>query len=141
MALLNDLRVWLSLETPIIEDGNSFGADVQSHLSDQIDKAFSKAGTYMNGCNRHHSDRAATVRSWVTMPNLADYPAMIAGVSRPSHQEQELIGQSDRSDHVLARGYLRNMLVIYGGLMSKLEKNWGKVISPKGSGGGGDAMY
>lgn len=90
MALLNDLRVWLSLETPIIEDGNSFGADVQSHLSDQIDKAFSKAGTYMNGCNRHHSDRAATVRSWVTMPNLADYPALIAGVSRPSYKEQGL---------------------------------------------------
>jgi hypothetical protein len=33
------------------------------------------------------------------------------------------------------------MLVIYGGLMANLEKNWGKVIRPKGSGRGGDAMY
>jgi hypothetical protein len=81
MIHLNDLRVWLSLETPIIEDGNSFGADVQSHLSDQIDKSFNKAASYMNGCKRHHDDRCKEVRNWVTMPNLADYPAIIAGVS------------------------------------------------------------
>jgi hypothetical protein len=84
MIHLNDLRVWLSLETPIIEDGNSFGADVQSHLSDQIDKSFNKAASYMNGCKRHHDDRCKEVRNWVTMPNLADYPAIIAGVSLQS---------------------------------------------------------
>ena len=81
MFHLNDLRVWLSLETPIIEDGNSFGADVQSHLSDQIDKSFNKAASYMNGCKRHYDDRAKEVRNWVMMPNVADYPAIIAGVS------------------------------------------------------------
>lgn len=81
MIQLNDLRVWLSLETPIIEDGNSFGADVQSHLSDHVDKSFNKAASYMNGCKRHHDDRAKEVKNWVHFPNLADYPAIIAGVS------------------------------------------------------------
>lgn len=83
MFALNDLRVWLSLETPIIEDGNSFGADVQSHLSTEIDKSFNKAAGCMNGCKRHFDDRAQAVKNWVHMPNVADYPAAIAGVSHP----------------------------------------------------------
>jgi hypothetical protein len=33
------------------------------------------------------------------------------------------------------------MLIIYGGILSNLEKNWVKIVNPKGQGGGGDAMY
>jgi hypothetical protein len=80
MFCLNDLRVWLSLEVPVIEDGNSFGADVQSHMSTEIDKCFNRATGYMNGCKRHYDDRASLVKNWVQMPNVADYPASIAAV-------------------------------------------------------------
>ena len=57
---------------------------------------------------------------------LQDFPAAIAA--------------SDRFDHFLLRSYLRSVLVIYGGLLTKFEKNWAKVINPKGSGSSG-GMY
>lgn len=83
MFNLNDLRVWLSLETPIIEDGNSFGADVQKHIYDHIEKCFGRASQYMNGAKRHHDDRCLAVAKWIQMPNVADYAASIAAVSCP----------------------------------------------------------
>lgn len=78
---LNTLRVWLSLETPVIEDGNSFGADVQSHLVEKVNKYFQRVGAYIDGMNRHHVDRRNIIRQWVQMPNMADCPASIAAVS------------------------------------------------------------
>jgi len=63
---------------------------------------------------------------WVKAPNLMDFPAAIAA--------------SDRFDNHLVRGLIPSMLIIYGGLMTKFEKNWEKVINPKGQ-GGGSGMY
>lgn len=79
----NILRVWLSLETPVIEDGNSFGADVQTHLSEQLDKYHGRAGSYINGLNRHHHDRMSIVRRWVQMPHMRSHAEDLASVSYP----------------------------------------------------------
>lgn len=51
------------------------------------------------------------------------------------------MSQSDRMDHVLARQYLRNMLMSCGSLLVDFEKNWEKVINPKGREQGSGAMY
>jgi hypothetical protein len=81
MLCLDDLKIWLSLETPIIEDGNSFGADVQSHINDEINKQHNRANQYQGGCIRHHRDRCLQVKEWAMMPNVADHAARIASVS------------------------------------------------------------
>lgn len=52
-----------------------------------------------------------------------------------------MYSQSDRMDHHLARAYVQNMLLICGSLLGNFEKNWDKVINPKGQGGGSGAMY
>jgi hypothetical protein len=97
MFNLNDLRVWLSLETPIIEDGNSFGADVQKHIYDHIEKCFGRASQYMNGAKRHHDDRCLAVAKWIQMPNVADYAASIAAVSCPQVSPQIKIRRTDKT--------------------------------------------
>ena len=61
-----------------------------------------------------------------TLYSRQDFPAAIAA--------------SDSYDHFLLRSYLRNLLVMYGGLLTKFERNWTKVINPKGSGSSG-GMY
>lgn len=39
------------------------------------------------------------------------------------------------------RTYIRSLLFTYGGLLTKFEKNWTKVINPKGNAGGSGGMY
>ncbi|ORX37720.1 proteasome activator pa28 [Kockovaella imperatae] len=116
--IVQDLRVWLELEIPLIEDGNSFGADVQSHLLRELTEAYKRSNGFQNGARTHYLDRLKLTQDWVKYPNLMDFPAAIAA--------------SDRFDHVLLRSYFRSILTIYGGLLTKFERNWEKVVNPKG---------
>ncbi|OCF33557.1 hypothetical protein I317_03582 [Kwoniella heveanensis CBS 569] len=110
--LCQDLKVWLELEIPVIEDGNSFGADVQAHLISQLTEANKRCQSMQNGARSHHNDRIRLAAEWAKHPNFRDYP-------------------NDRFDHFLVRFNLRTILTLYGGLMMKFEKNWSKVINPK----------
>ncbi|WVQ78930.1 hypothetical protein IAT38_001022 [Cryptococcus sp. DSM 104549] len=118
-CLTQDLRLWLELEVPVIEDGNSFGAEVQNHLINQLTEAYKRSNAMQNGVRSHHSDRLKLALDWAKYPNFADYKAAIVA--------------SDRFDHFLVRSYLRNILMTYAGLLTKFEKNWAKVINPKGN--------
>ncbi|WVW86909.1 hypothetical protein I302_108964 [Kwoniella bestiolae CBS 10118] len=117
--LAQDLKVWLELEIPVVEDGNSFGADVQAHLISQLTDAYKKSNSMQNGVRAHHGDRLKLAMDWAKYPNFKDFAGAIA--------------TSDRFDHFLLRSYLRSILTLYGGLLTKFERNWGKVINPKGS--------
>ncbi|WVF68247.1 hypothetical protein IAT40_003012 [Kwoniella sp. CBS 6097] len=116
-----DLKVWLELEIPVIEDGNSFGADVQAHLISQLTEANKRCQNMQNGARSHHSDRIRLAAEWAKHPNFRDYP-------------------NDRFDHFLVRYNLRTVLTLYAGLMMKFEKNWAKVINPKSNHSSG-GMY
>ncbi|OCF61976.1 hypothetical protein L486_01642 [Kwoniella mangroviensis CBS 10435] len=117
--LAQDLKVWLEMEIPVIEDGNSFGADVQAHLISQLTDAYKKSNSMQNGVRAHHADRLKLAMDWAKFPNFQDFAGAIAA--------------SDRFDHFLLRSYLRSILTLYGGLLTKFERNWSKVINPKGS--------
>ncbi|WWC73677.1 uncharacterized protein I206_107649 [Kwoniella pini CBS 10737] len=117
--LAQDLKVWLEMEIPVVEDGNSFGADVQAHLISQLTEAYKKSNTMQNGVRAHHGDRLKLATDWAKYPNFEDYAAAIAN--------------SDRFDHFLIRSFLRSILQLYAGLLTKFEKNWTKVINPKGT--------
>ncbi|WVQ95800.1 hypothetical protein IAU59_002899 [Kwoniella sp. CBS 9459] len=110
--LCQDLKVWLELEIPVIEDGNSFGADVQAHLISQLNEASKRCQNMQNGARSHHTDRIKLAAEWAKHPNFRDYP-------------------NDRFDHFLVRHNFRTILTLYAGLLMKFEKNWAKVINPK----------
>ncbi|WWC92819.1 uncharacterized protein L201_007778 [Kwoniella dendrophila CBS 6074] len=121
-----NLKVWLELEIPIIEDGNSFGADVQNHLIKELTDVKVRSNNMSNGVRAHHSDRLKLAMDWAKYPNFQDFA--------------EAISKSDQYDHFLLRSYLRTILIMYSGLLTKFERNWPKVINPKGSHEAG-AMY
>ncbi|WRT69716.1 uncharacterized protein IL334_006706 [Kwoniella shivajii] len=124
--LSQDLKVWLEMEIPVVEDGNSFGAEVQAHLISQLTDAYKKSNSMQNGVRAHHTDRLKLATDWAKYPNFPDFAAAIAA--------------SDRFDHHLLRSYLRSVLILYGGLLTRFERNWPKVINPKGSHSSG-GMY
>ncbi len=128
-----DLRMWLELEIPLIEDGNSFGAEVQNHLIREIEVAQKRSTSYHNCTRQHHTDRIKLAIDWTRYPNVMDYPAAIAHVSYTPCCDKWTFAdsQSDRFDHFLARSYLRQLLTTYGGLMTKFQRNWEKVINPR----------
>ncbi|ORY34732.1 proteasome activator pa28 [Naematelia encephala] len=124
--IVQDLRIWLELEVPIIEDGNHFGADVQAQLAKELVENYKRSNGFQTGCRGHHADRLKYAADWAKYPNLIDFQAAIQ--------------ISDRSDHVLLRSYLRSLLMAYGGMLNKFQRNWAKVINPKGT-GSTDTMY
>lgn len=67
---LQDLKTWLSLEIPIIEDGNSFGAEVQDHLLHELDDGLRKCLNMQGSLMGHFSDRAKYGKDWCMYPGL-----------------------------------------------------------------------
>ena len=148
--LMTELRLWLELEIPLIEDGNSFGessrhcidyrplttgAEVQGHLIREVDLAHKKSNSFHNGLRQHHTDRIKLASEWVRYPNvLVSVPYPSNPVCADSQDYPAAIANSDRLDHFLARSYLRQLLTIYAGIMTKFQRNWEKVINPKGNG-------
>lgn len=68
--IVQDLRIWLELEIPVIEDGNSFGADVQNHLIRELNEHYKRSNSFQNGCRAHYTDRVKLAQEWITHPNL-----------------------------------------------------------------------
>ncbi|KAL7425140.1 hypothetical protein Q5752_000828 [Cryptotrichosporon argae] len=125
--MVTDLRLWLELEIPVLEDGNSFGAEVQADLIKKLEEAQQLTRRMCLNMRQHHLDRVKVATEWLKAPGLDDLEhAMTLG---------------DRFDHLLVRTHLRHTLMLAGAVMNRMEKNWAKVINPKGSGGGGSGMY
>ncbi|KAI9632886.1 uncharacterized protein MKK02DRAFT_41200 [Dioszegia hungarica] len=113
--LMTDLRIWLELEIPACDDGDGF---VQEEVIDELDAALEEILELLKCTKDHHEDRISLMWDWVQYPNVLDYPFAIA--------------LSDRFDHVISRSALQSMLRLSGGMMMRLERNWGKVIDPQG---------
>lgn len=84
---MQDLRVWLELEIPLIEDGNSFGkprphtlddwsadvclgAEVQNHLIRELETVYKKSNNFINSARSHHTDRIRLASEWIKTPNV-----------------------------------------------------------------------
>lgn len=50
-----DLKLWLDLEVPIIEDCNSFGAEMQNHLIKECLEAYKKCNAMQNSMMSRHT--------------------------------------------------------------------------------------
>ncbi|WVR08025.1 hypothetical protein IAU60_005069 [Kwoniella sp. DSM 27419] len=124
--IMADLKVWLQLEVPVIEDGNSFGADVQAHLIAKVGDATKDLHMITNSVRTHHTDRVKLAVDWARNPNMLDYKMAIIN--------------NDHFDRLLCRSHMRRMLALYGGLLTKFQRNWPKVINPKGN-NEANAMY
>jgi hypothetical protein len=58
------------MEIPLIEDGNSFGAEVQNTLIRELNEVYKKSNAFQNGCRSHYNDRLKAAQEWVKHPNL-----------------------------------------------------------------------
>jgi hypothetical protein len=140
---------------------------VQADLIRELDDNLKRATMFHNGMRMHWNDRTKLAMDWVKYPNLMDIPTSIAAVSdrtvslshvahgrpglalRPLRSRcpcvptsrAALTPQSDRFDHFLVRSHLRRLLVAYGGLLTKFERNWLKVVNPKGNSASSGGMY
>jgi hypothetical protein len=68
--ILHDLRTWLNLEVPVIEDGNHFGADVQDNLIKELNHGLSHCRAIKASSQSHFTDRIKYGKEWCMFPNL-----------------------------------------------------------------------
>lgn len=81
--LCADLEAWLLLEVPKIEDGNSFGTEIQEHMLKEIRDLGQLATKLMLLAQRHHTDRAELAMKWCRYPGLNDFAVSDYGRRSP----------------------------------------------------------
>ncbi len=50
--IVQDLKIWLETEIPVIEDGNSFGAEVQATLIEELNEIHKRTNNMQNGVRK-----------------------------------------------------------------------------------------
>jgi len=62
IELLGELALWISLQVPMIEDGNNFGVEVQGYAIKRLQDAKKELKTLADGLKDYHSQRATAMK-------------------------------------------------------------------------------
>ncbi|WVQ78939.1 hypothetical protein IAT38_001031 [Cryptococcus sp. DSM 104549] len=122
-----ELAEWLRMEEPVEEDGNSFGADVQQALLNEVGHAGKASWNVKSHAISYIDKRTEAAMRCTSRPNMPNY--------------QEWLVLIERADHFSLRSDLRFLLATYVIMLDKFQKNWTKVISPKGEESSSMGMY
>jgi hypothetical protein len=118
-AMVQELRVWLELEIPLVEDGNSFGksppcryrrdrqarahrpgAEVQNSLIRELELAYKKSNNHISTTRQHHTDRIRLVTEWIKYPNVMVRAGMlISRMTRVLTRDRTVLQQSRVQTH------------------------------------------
>jgi predicted transglutaminase-like cysteine proteinase len=126
MRLLGRLKRWVNLAVPKIEDGNNFGVEVQDDVISNIAASEDAVMNVLDKLLEQGQSRAALASKIVKFPTIEGYQAGLKDL--------------DTYHALQLRKYvadIRDTLIL---LHDKMDKNWEKVVAPKGADDGGSSM-
>ncbi|KAG0147255.1 hypothetical protein CROQUDRAFT_43162 [Cronartium quercuum f. sp. fusiforme G11] len=123
ISITNDIKVYINLLVPKIEDGDTFGVQVQEECLAELGRAQDSGYNLLDAQFKHHLARAKLASKLIKYPNLEDY--------------QLALKEHDRKSSYLCRQHLIDLRNIYTFLTDLLHKNIAKLIKPKGANSNG----
>ncbi|XP_003392061.2 PREDICTED: proteasome activator complex subunit 3-like [Amphimedon queenslandica] len=69
----SNIKLWIQLMIPKIEDGNNFGVSIQEDILSEVTKAESDASSYLDQTTRYFSCRAQMLKKLIKYPHLTDF--------------------------------------------------------------------
>eukprot|EP01083_Nonionella_stella_P184343 668954_1 len=115
---LDQIALFINLHVPKIEDGNNFGVQIQEQMKGMVTSGQLSAQDFLRNIPKVHTLRAKLISKIMKYPNLMDY--------------QKAIIEVDYKQMLMLKHCVRDLRNNYWILWDVLNKNWDKIIKPKG---------
>jgi len=120
LALFSDeVRLWVSLTMPKIEDGDNFGVQIQEEVLGELHRAQDSAYNLRDAARQDYLARAKICSKLIKYPHIEDYTLALK-----EHDERQFY---------LARQHLIDIRNMYAVLTDLIHKNISKIRAPKGN--------
>ncbi|KAF4604985.1 hypothetical protein EYR40_003768 [Pleurotus pulmonarius] len=123
VLLKDQVKLWINLTMPKIEDGDNFGVQVQEEVLAELMRAQDSAHNVRDAARQDHLQRAHICSKLIKYPHVEDYAASLR-----EHDEKQLY---------FIRQHLIDIRNIYAVLTDLIHKNISKIRAPKGNNGMG----
>ncbi|PLW40430.1 hypothetical protein PCANC_08891 [Puccinia coronata f. sp. avenae] len=123
--ITNAIKIHINLLVPKIEDGDTFGVQVQEECLSELSRAQDSGYNLLEAQLKHNMSRAKLASKLIKYPHVEDY--------------QLAMQEHDRKSIFLCRQHLLDLRNIYALLTDLLYKNIVKITKPKGA--NSDGMY
>ncbi|EAU92746.2 hypothetical protein CC1G_01791 [Coprinopsis cinerea okayama7 len=115
--LTDQVRLWVTLTLPKIEDGDNFGVHVQEEVLGELQRAQESALAIRDLPRQDHLTRAKICSKLIKYPNIEDYALALR-----DHDEKQFY---------FARQHLYDIRNVYASITDMMQKNISKIRTPK----------
>jgi len=116
-AMLDQVKLWVTLTMPKIEDGDNFGVQIQEEVLGELHRAQESAFNLRDAARQDYLSRAKICTKILKYPNVEDYHLALR-----EHDEKQLY---------LARQHMFDLRNMYAVLTDLMHKNITKIRVPK----------
>ncbi|KAK0208864.1 proteasome activator pa28 REG alpha/beta subunit [Desarmillaria ectypa] len=116
-STVDQVKMWITLAMPKIEDGDNFGVQIQEEVLSELHRAQESAYNLRDTARQDYITRAKLCSKLIKYPNLEDYTLALK-----EHDEKQIYFSRQ---HIID---IRNM---YASLMDLVQKNITKIRAPK----------
>jgi len=117
VAFTDQVRIWVALTQPKIEDGDNFGVGIQEEVLCELNRAQESAYNIRDTTRQDHIARAKICSKLIKYPNIDDYKLALI-----EHDDRQLY---------LARRHLYDLRNVYAVITDLIHKNISKIRVPK----------
>lgn len=121
------IRMWITLSTPKIEDGNNFGVSVQKIVLSLLQQVESAAVIYYDKVNSYYESRGKLVAKAVKYPFIEDYRIAVEELDEKQYTEITIC--------------IYEIYFCYTLLYDVIVKNFESIKNPRSSNSCIDSMY
>ena len=118
IQIISQIKIWVTMLIPKMEDGNNFGVAVQEEVNNALDEVESHTYNVLEGCQKYHQIRAKYVEKTLKHPHIDDF--------------RRAIIERDQMEFLSRRSALIDLRNNYATLFDMITKNLDKVTKPKG---------
>lgn len=119
MEETSQVRIWITLLIPKIEDGNNFGVSIQEEALLEIKLVEAQAAEFISHVPEYFTNRGKALSKTVKYPQIQDY--------------RRLVKQLDENEYYYLRTVLMELRNHYAILHDIITKNLDKIRAPRPS--------
>ncbi|KAF6299462.1 proteasome activator subunit 3 [Rhinolophus ferrumequinum] len=97
---LTQVKMWVQLLIPRIEDGNNFGVSIQEETVAELRTVESEAASYLDQISRYYITRAKLVSKIAKYPHVEDYRRTVTEIDEKEYISLRLIISELRNQYV-----------------------------------------
>lgn len=119
MDIVSNIKLWIQLNIPKIEDGNNFGVAIQEDVIHELNRVEEAAFTLRDNTSKFYLQRAKLLTKILKYPKVEDYRRALKELDEKQWFQMKVNDLDTRN----------NYIIIY----DMLYKNWNKVVRPRTS--------